>query len=314
MGSGVGALVAPTIMQIAESSASMKGVVTAPVAGRVSARLVKHIRAVRIRVLVFIASFGTASSVRAQPPDGQVITAPRVVVLATVDTRDAGRREALRAAKLLGYSIAMDTVSTVPRQRRYVGEVIALHRNRSGKIAVTSYLGDVSDVDGHLRAAKRYFPKATVVPTVLPPEERQGSDGWIDRPYIRAGVLVVGSHRSYHAAVRAAKTFSETSGISYSSQGMIFDEARGLIIPDDDPDEAYRGQYVPRRYDDACDQGRCVTVERSDAYDGFRPGLYIAVAGILGRDAEARARLKQAQRIVPTAYVRQTILYMGCMH
>jgi hypothetical protein len=136
----------------------------------------------------------------------------------------------------------------------------------------------------------------------------------MDPPYIRAGILVVGSHRSYYAAVRVAKTFSDASGISYSSQGMIFDESRGLIIPDDDPDEPYRGQYVPRRYDDGCDQGRCVTVERSDAYDGFRPGLYIVVAGILGRDAEAKARLKQAQRIVRTAYVRQTILYMGCMH
>jgi hypothetical protein len=231
-----------------------------------------------------------------------------------VNTREAGRREALRAAKLLGHSIAMDTVSAVPPQRRYAGAVITLHRSSSGRIVVTSYLGDVSDVEGHLRAAKRYFPKATVVPTLLPPEQSQGTDGWIDRPYVRAGLLVVGSHRSYHAAVRAAKTFSDASGISYSSQGMIFDEPRGLIIPDDDPDEAYRGQYVPRRYDDGCDQGRCVTVERSDGYDGFRPGLYIVVAGIVGRDAEAKARLKQAQRIVPTAYVRQTILYMGCMH
>jgi hypothetical protein len=149
---------------------------------------------------------------------------------------------------------------------------------------------------------------------VRSPEESQGSDGWIDGPYIRAGLLVVGSHRSYHAAVRAAKTFSDASGLRYSSQGMIFDKSRGLIIPDDDPDEAYRGRYVPRRYDNGCDQQRCVTVERSGGYDGFRPGLYIVVAGILGRDADANARLKQAQRIVPTTYVRQTILYLGCMH
>jgi hypothetical protein len=269
---------------------------------------------VSTRILVFaIAFFGAAARVRAQPPDRQVITVPRIVVLGTVDSREAGRREALRAAEFLGYSIAMDTVASVPPQRRYTGAVITLHRNPGGRIVVTSYLGDGSDVGGYLRAAKRYFPEATVVHAVLPPEESQGSDDWIDRPYIRAGLLVVGSHRSYHAAVRAARTFSDASGIPYGSQGMIFDESRGLIIPDDDPDEAYRGRYVPRRYD-SCDQERCVTVERSDGYDGLRPGLYIVVAGILGRDADARARLRQAQRFVPTAYVRQTILYMGCMH
>jgi hypothetical protein len=49
-----------------------------------------------------------------------------------VDTKEAARREALRAVNLLGDYIAIDTVETVPAQRRYGGAVIALNRNPAG--------------------------------------------------------------------------------------------------------------------------------------------------------------------------------------
>jgi hypothetical protein len=255
----------------------------------------------------------TPSVVRAQPPGDKVITAPRVVVLATVRTKQAGRREALRAARLLDYPIAMDTLSTVPPRRSFVGPVVTLHRNLKGRFLVSSYLGDASDVEGPLREAKRYFRGARNLPTVM--LQGEASDGWVDTPFVPAGLLLVGSSRDYHAAVRAAKAFSDASAIPYSSQGLVFDELRGLIIPDDDPDESYRGSYLSRRYDDGCDGSeRCVTVERSEGYEGFRPGLYIVVAGIVRKDAEARSRLAEAQRFVPAAYVRHTILYMGCRH
>ena len=182
---------------------------------------------------------------------------------------------------------------------------------------VTSYLGDLRDAHEHLRAARRYFRSARLIPAVLPPEGSLDADGVVDSPYSSASILVVGSYSSYQVAVRAAKVFSDASGLPYSTQGMVFDQSRGLIIPDNDPDEAWRGRYLPRRYD-GCGSGfdhhRCVTVERSEGYDGFHSGLYIVVAGILGRDAEARRRLEEARRIVSTAYVRQTVLYMGCLH
>ena len=102
------------------------------------------------------------------------------------------------------------------------------------------------------------------------------------------------------------------SGIEYDGRGLIYDAKRGLIWPDDSDDETYAGQYAPRR-DDWCRDKACVSVERSEAYEGFRPGLYIVVAGIVGRK-DAGARLEAARRIVPTAYVKETTLYMGCMH
>jgi hypothetical protein len=207
----------------------------------------------------------------------------------------------------------MDTVWAVPRRRSFIGRVVTLHRNLKGGIMVSSYLGDASDVEGPLREAKRYFRGARVLRTVI--AQAEASDDWVDTPFVPAGLLLVGGSRSYQVAVRAAKAFSDATAIPYSSQGYVFDKSRGMILPDDDPDEAYRGRYLPRRYDHGCDgDERCVTVERSEGYEGFRPGLYVVVAGIVGKDAEASSRLAEARRIVPGAYVRQTILYMGCRH
>jgi hypothetical protein len=98
---------------------------------------------------------------------------------------------------------------------------------------------------------------------------------------------------------------------------MVYDKQRGLIWPDNSNDEAWAGSYAPRRYDNECnisDPKPCITVERSEAYEGFKPGLYIVVAGVLGRDEERSQRLNVARRIVPEAYVKQTTIYLGCMH
>lgn len=243
------------------------------------------------------------------PPDPSEVPSPRMLVIATVDNMQAAQREAHRAANLLDYPIAMETMTKAAARRNYVGAVITLLRAPHGKTAVTSYLGDTRDAQAELVKVRKYFPKAILVAAGIGPDAQDAGEA----PYYRAGLLIVGSHAAYAPALAAAKAFSRASGIAYDAQGMIYDKKRGLIWPDDSSDEAYAGQYAPRRYDE-CGGKPCVTVERSEAYDGFRPGLYIVVAGIVGRDDDADGRLEAARAIVPSSYVKQTTLYMGCMH
>lgn len=239
------------------------------------------------------------------------IKVPRMIVIATLDGIEAGRREARRAAKLLGYALAVETLTKAPARREYVGHVITLLRRADGRIAVTAYLGDEKDTAAALATVRKAFPTAVSVATTVRADAR-GAD---EVPYVLAGLVIVGSHATYRAAVAAAKAFGAASGIAYESQGMIYDAKRGLILPDDDDDEIYAGHYVRRRYDTCGSRGNpCVTVERSDAYEGFRPRLYIVVAGVVGRGAEADERLKLARKFVPSAYIKQTTLYMGCIH
>jgi hypothetical protein len=266
--------------------------------------------AVAIPGAAFAAPPASVAAEQAGAPEADAIKMPRMIVIATVDGLEAGRREARRAAKLLGHALAVETLEKAPARREYVGAVITLLRRADGRIAVTTYLGDDKDTAAELEAVRKAFPKAVSVATTVRADAR-GAD---EVPFFRTGLLIVGSHGAYRDALAAAKAFSAASGIAYDSQGMIYDAKRGLILPDDADDDIYAGQYVRRRYD-TCGGGKpCVTVERSEAYEGFRPGLYIVVAGVVGRGAEADERLKLARKIVPSAYIKQTTLYMGCIH
>jgi hypothetical protein len=166
---------------------------------------------------------------------------------------------------------------------------------------------------GEVRANGRsHPPEAQPEGSPAAPQEESA-----DEQFARMGVLVVGSYRSYGAALRAARSYSQRSGHPYASRGMVYDKKRGLIWPDDIEDEIWAGAYAPRRYDSECapwNGSPCVTVERSTEYEGFAPGFYIVVGGILDHSPERAQRLAEARQLVSGAYVKDTDIYLGCMH
>jgi hypothetical protein len=263
-------------------------------------------------VVITIAILGASRQATAQPSDQEEMRKPHMVVLMTSSDDDSARREANRAADRLGYSVAPDTLQKPARRRIYVGSVVTLQRAGAKGVEVISFLGDLPDAQKALGEARRYYPGARLVPVALPKNATDAAEV----PYARLGILVLGSYKSYEEALRAAKKFSARSAYPYGSRGMVYEKARGLIWPDDSSDEAWAGSYAPRRYDNECDGGDskpCITVERSEGYEGFTPGLYIVVGGVLGRE-ERGERLAAARRIVPEAYVKQTTIYLGCTH
>jgi hypothetical protein len=237
-----------------------------------------------------------------------------MVVLTTSMDEAAGRQAANRAADRLGYAVAPETLLKPATHRIYVGAVVTLQRSREGGFEVVSYLGDRPDALKALAESRKLYPGARIVPVELP---QHATDEWIDTPFYRLGILVLGSYKSYGEAQRAARWFGSRSTYPYGSRGMVYDKERGLIWPDDSEDEGWAGRYAPRRYDNECnirDPRPCTTVERSEGYEGFTPGLYIVVGGVLGRDERRVERLAAARKIVPEAYVKQTTIYLGCTH
>jgi hypothetical protein len=265
-------------------------------------------------IVVTIVVSARSGQVGAQTADPDRIRKPHMVVLMTSGDEAAARASANRAADRLGYAVAPDTLRKPATRRVYVGAVVTLQRSRGDEFAVVSYMGDEPEALKALAEGRKYFPRARIVPVELP---KRGTDEWIDAPFYRLGILILGSYRSYDEALRAAKSFSTRSTYPYGSRGMVYEKERGLIWPDDSLDEAWAGRYAPRRYDNECDirdARPCVTVERSEGYEGFSPGLYIVVGGVLGRDKRRAERLAEARKIVPNAYVKQTTIYLGCTH
>ena len=99
---------------------------------------------------------------------------------------------------------------------------------------------------------------------------------------------------------------------------MIYDKKRGLILPDNDPDETYAGSYVLRRYNELFNEpdkgAEYISIERSEAYPGFTPGFYIIMGGIYNDPKEAKGALTRFKPFVKDAYIKKTKIYMGCMH
>lgn len=267
----------------------------------------------RLAGLLLLVSFLAPGPLLGEPT-APAVADPLLVVLATTTTPEDGRREALRAGDRLGFVVALDTLAKPPLRRVYVGHVITLNRTERGEFAVVSFLGDRADADFALATARKFYPNARAVQTVLP---KDANEDWAGTPTARFGILIVGTFDDFSAARGAAETFAKSSGLPFASRGMVLDEKRGLIWPDKFEDAMWAGSYSPRRFDGECAAPAatgCVTVERSEAYDGFSPGHYIVVAGVLDKDGDRQGRLAAARAVVPDAYIKQTTLYLGCVH
>lgn len=132
-------------------------------------------------------------------------------------------------------------------------------------------------------------------------------------------VAILSVYRSFEAARADAEKISKASKVPFSMEDRVYDKKRGLIYPDDYADEAFRGGYVARRYDktvlgESDKMVAYLSVEKSEAYEGFKPGFYMVVAGILETRAEALKRTEKFKKWAPTAYAKKTRIYMGCLH
>ncbi len=177
---------------------------------------------------------------------------------------------------------------------------------------------DLSDVFLYTRHMKRAF----LVLLLLSITGSAGAaDGDFDPKLLTADRLIVllGSFKNFEEAHQQARVISRASGMPFSMQGMVYDKKRGLILPDDDPDTMYAGSYFLRRHntmpfgkDKA--ESEYISIERSEAYPGLRPGYYIIVGGIYDETSEAKKAVARFKPGLADAEIRKTQIYMGCMH
>ena len=122
--------------------------------------------------------------------------------------------------------------------------------------------------------------------------------------------LIAKSTKNYDEAKQFALKLSRKSGIKTDFRGLM--QAKRLGLSEDKKSCQEEGFdfpcYIPRgRYDD----GVYISIEYSTAYSGFTEGYYIIV---VASGEISKSVLVQIKNIVPDAYVKQSAVYMGCMH
>lgn len=134
-------------------------------------------------------------------------------------------------------------------------------------------------------------------------------------PELKKYFLIAHSSKDYEAAWKKANTISEGLDLKLDLRELIKNDSDiGLTLQKSMcegngwgyPCYAARGRY---------DDGDYVSVEWSNAYEEFSEGYYIViVSSQTVYDQKIKSLLDTVKEIVPSAYVKSSMIYMGCMH
>ncbi len=133
-------------------------------------------------------------------------------------------------------------------------------------------------------------------------------------PYIEKSFLIIASTQDLKEAQRIAKTASTKTGFALKDTKLQADELIGASFCEDSC-KVYGWEfpcYVGRgRYDD----GVYVSVEYSNAYSGFKKGLFIVIAANGNKtEKEMKDAMTKVKLHYPKSYIKTTKVYIGCMH
>jgi hypothetical protein len=133
-------------------------------------------------------------------------------------------------------------------------------------------------------------------------------------PFVVKEFVIVRSTASFQEATGAAADAAAALGIRRASATVPATDGPGLTFPPETCRESALPYpcYVARgRYDD----GAYVSIEWSDAYEGFAKGLYLVMvaSGAVG-SSENRLMLGRARERYADAYAKRAMVYLGCLH
>jgi hypothetical protein len=131
------------------------------------------------------------------------------------------------------------------------------------------------------------------------------------RPYVKTGFVIIQSTKNYASAKTTAVAASKRLNSKLDLRGLKPNKKNGLTFSAADcENEGGYPCYIARgRYD----AGKYVSIEWSDAYEGFAKGYYIVIVAS-GSKADTDAALAKAKKIYKDAYNKATEVYVGCMH
>jgi hypothetical protein len=127
--------------------------------------------------------------------------------------------------------------------------------------------------------------------------------------------LIIGSVKTVDEARLLARQAEQKTGFTFKDPGLLADSSTGATFPRSvcESDCGFEFPcYVARgRYDD----GNYLSIEYSNAYEGFAKGFFIVVAASSAKDLSKDTQLMNKIRAqYPKCYVKKNRVYIGCMH
>jgi len=237
------------------------------------------------------------------------------VVIGKASQKHKAVKIAKTASLKLNCQIDKESLS-IPRKSPFTTDfTVSIYSPTDSEYVVTTYVGsfyDGASLRDAFEVTRKHFKDAELSSISV-----ISGQLYFDISYFgKVWVIILGSEEDYHNALAKAKKLSAKTGVPFSTRGLVYDQTEGLIWPGENSEDPYAGIYFARRYDSECDegQGECITVEMSDAYDGFRVGFYIIMGGIYSDQEKEmmNTKLKEFRKLVSDAYAKSSFLYYGC--
>ena len=130
----------------------------------------------------------------------------------------------------------------------------------------------------------------------------------------KKGFLIVSAGKNYKAMKKLAEKVSTQLNYKLDLREHESNENIGLTLSKEDCEK--QGfefpSYIQRG---RSDDGNFVSIEYTDAYEGFTPGYYILVVSSYTKgNAELKKSLNFVKKYHKTAYIKYADIYVGCMH
>lgn len=147
------------------------------------------------------------------------------------------------------------------------------------------------------------FTKKTMVDTSLNFNEEEA--------YANYEVIVIDTNNSYKLLNQKMFSLKEKLGMTIDSMGRYYNAKKDLIVvPENDEDEMYAGEYFPRR-----ELSKTLSLEYMNQYQpNSKPKTIGIIAGIYANALEADSALTAIKQVAPKAFKLHSKLFIGCMH
>jgi hypothetical protein len=130
-----------------------------------------------------------------------------------------------------------------------------------------------------------------------------------DHHMVKRSFLIIKSTKNYQRALKTAQLACNNLGLTLELRNNYYDKEEGLANSEICGCGEMHGYFPRGRYDD----GNYISIDYSSAYTGFAEGYYIVIVSSGNRE-DVKKLLPKAQKFYSDAYIKDSKIYMGCMH
>ncbi len=129
--------------------------------------------------------------------------------------------------------------------------------------------------------------------------------------YATVYLVVADTGQDYYSLRDKMRAIATAHKWTIDTMGRYYNKIKKeIVLPDDDEDEMYRGEYFPRRT-----TSNTLSLEYYVSYNDRSTAKNIALVTAICEDAQqADSLLTLVKQDAPQAFIHKTSLYMGCMH